>query len=251
MILFVAPELYSAGVNNVNAGSVVYLGGSVFDIENLPRQRLVPDSIILELFSPTGVSVVSGFMTPTDILGKFVFPFQTDFDDLNGVYFYRVTAVALSQTFITAKAIGFKLFDGEDAQGGAIVPPDVGSGVTYGRSVFQVTSQDNTPALTITNGLATDRRILGVTYYCQTSFGTTRSLTTISIGTVDIYDMFGSGIGISTGTQTNIGDFRSADQIIIPANKDLILSADDGLFDLTGSALISVHWETLTPATSI
>jgi len=251
MILYVEQEGFVNEINNVNAGSVVYLGASVFDIENKPRQRVVPDKIELELFDPDGVSVVTGFMIPTAIAGKYVYPFQTEFPDADGVYTYRVTALSTVYEFVTKKSIAFKLFDGDGIQGGAIVPPDAGSGVTYGRSVFQLNSSDNVAQLSVTNGLALDRRILGVTYYCQTSFGTTRSLTTISIGTVDIYDMFGTGIGITTGTQTNIGDFRSADQIIIPANRNILVTADSGLFDPTGAALISVHWETLTPATAV
>lgn len=85
---------------------------------------------------------------------------------------------------------------------------------------------------------------VGGLIYVETSFGNGQGLTGLTIGPSGSPGMFGQGISMLSGSFTTPGDYVNYAPAPVSAPTDLIILAETGAFDGTGSLLVTGFWET-------
>ncbi len=233
----------------LNAGSAITLEAKVFDVSVKPQVPVNPDSITVSIYDPLGAVIVAAQPMVYQDVGHFVFQYQSIFSALNGPYTARYDARYNVANHTVPKHVAFIVQNGESQQGVDTLPPDISSGITYGRTVYVLNSTDNVGVLTIASGLQQGRRIKALTTHQTIAFGTSRGLTTFSVGGMGDPLGWGTGIPIALGTESTYL-FTRGDEPMTDVNYDITLTADAGLFDATGQIRVSVHWETYAPSVS-
>lgn len=123
---------------------------------------------------------------------------------------------------------------------------DATNNIAYGKSSQSVTASAGAAVLTASGLIPAGCQCLGVLYHCTTDFGTGQGLASLSLGDAVIMDRWGSGLGRTAGTQTNLGTF-SAGWVSAPTAIDVLLSSQPGLYDAAGAAILTSLWVTGQP----
>lgn len=129
------------------------------------------------------------------------------------------------------------------------VTPDEETGLAFGKASATVTAAGGASILTATALVPAGSRVLGVTVRVTTGFGTSAGLASFDVGGMGVIDGWGSGIALTAGTVTGVGDFNRGDLPVAVSAEDISLIANGGQFDATGAAVVTVHYVTLTPDT--
>lgn len=155
------------------------------------------------------------------------------------------TPMPLKLLGFTADGTGLTIYDPTIRQ----VIPDPVSGLAWGKHTVPVISVAGLNILTATAVFPAGTVGVGATLRVTTPFGATNGLTTVSVGTVDIRDLWGTGLDIKTMLVTNPGQWRALSPLfMVPAALDVLITADDGnLFDITGALTVTGHYLTVTP----
>lgn len=105
--------------------------------------------------------------------------------------------------------------------------------------------------LTISNLIPAASLVKGVSCRVTTTFDDGSGLTTFSIGDGSDADRWGAAITRTSGTTTNIASFTITSPVYYAAAANIVLTADAGTFNVAaGAARCTVHYETITAATS-
>lgn len=116
------------------------------------------------------------------------------------------------------------------------------SGRTFGKTTTVVPTVDNVPLLTATAAIPAGVLLDGVLASVTVTCGASRSLTTWSLGDAAILERWGTGIARTSGTVTNAGYWQAYTPLPYANAGDLLLVADGGLWDGTGSITLTTHW---------
>jgi len=77
----------------------------------------------------------------------------------------------------------------------------------------------------------------------ETSFGNGQGLTGLTVGTSRVTDVYGRGIARLAGTPTTPAVYTSYNPAPVPSLTDVVIRAEGGPFDGTGSLLVTVFYE--------
>ena len=80
-----------------------------------------------------------------------------------------------------------------------------------------------------------------------TTFGTSHGLTGLQLGDQALSDRWGLSTALSAETTTNLREAHSDTQPIAPPGYTVLVTAQGGAFDGSGSMLCRLYWATLTP----
>jgi len=123
---------------------------------------------------------------------------------------------------------------------------DPTSNLAFGRSTATVTASAGT-AVRVASGLVpAGTQCIGVLYRCTTTWGASNGLASVALGYGDNTNRWGAGISRLINTQTNFGQF-SAGWLTATSAIDVWLSAEGGLFDAAGVAVLTALWIAGTP----
>lgn len=114
--------------------------------------------------------------------------------------------------------------------------------LTLNRSTLRATDFNGSGVMTYSSGIPANRRIWGVTIKINTTFGTTGGLTGLFVGdSIDPTRWSNAAIPLTSGTETDEGDFSDMSLMIYPTAANLLVTAVGGLFDATGSLEVCIH----------
>jgi hypothetical protein len=115
-----------------------------------------------------------------------------------------------------------------------------------------VVASDNQATITATNIIPTGCILLGVGTRVRTSaFGTTRGLTSISIGDGTTANLFANNAAITLNSTTTIADHLSSfTPKFYPAGGSVVITANGGNFDSNGQIRVTVWYYKITAPTS-
>lgn len=146
-----------------------------------------------------------------------------------------------------AAGTALTLFDSAILQ----VTPDSVSGLAFAKSSQELTPSGGESSLTASSLFPAGSLGIGATYRCTTAFGATGGLTSVDLGDGIQQDRWGSTLGITLATVSNVGQFTEAGLWVNNSALDVILTANGGTFDAVGAAIVTAHYLTLTPDTSV
>ena len=86
----------------------------------------------------------------------------------------------------------------------------------------------------------------GVLLFVETSFGNGQGLTGFTVGTSINDGVYGQGISRLASTKTTPGDYTNYNPAPVPGLTDLVIQAEGGSFDGSGSLLATVLYEEQT-----
>ena len=123
-----------------------------------------------------------------------------------------------------------------------------GTGITFGKTTDEYSAVAGQAVLGLGRGLLpAGVRIHGVTLRVLTTFGATQGLSTLAVGGLTLSTGWGTGIARTAGTLSTLAATWRTDLPITSTVEDVTLTAENGLFDGTGAARLTVHWSQLVP----
>lgn len=129
--------------------------------------------------------------------------------------------------------------------------PDSVSGMAFGKSSAVLNASDGANSIVAVSLVPIGVRLKAVTYRCIVSFGTSHGLSSVAVGGLGIADRWASNAGIVATNITDASLFGPDDQPITKVPVDVVVSANGGAFDATGSCIVTAHYETYVPDTSV
>lgn len=130
------------------------------------------------------------------------------------------------------------------------VTPSATSQLSFVQGVVEVlpSSGAGTALLTAAAFLPAGAIILAVVGYVKTTCGNSNGLTTWQLGDSDIAERWGRGIGRTAASASNVGMHVAYTPLPIPTARDVLLTTEGGgLWDTTGSIILTYSGFTLTP----
>lgn len=246
-----------AGVDNVLGGSITTLtpaipaSGSVLQIAHTPpyeQQTVLPAAGYLDL--PTIERMVDKAVNLAlrnqEILTRcLAFRFAT----LNAYRNMEVPQpVALKLLGFNATADGLSLYDAAITQ----VEVSDTAHIAYGETTVVIPASSGQVQLTGAAVFPVGCIRIGAIVRVTTTFGNGNGLTTFSAGSTNTIDRWGAGLArTATSAPTganNPGSFRMFELKPIASAEAVVLTADAGTFDATGSATVTGSYLTLTAA---
>jgi hypothetical protein len=110
----------------------------------------------------------------------------------------------------------------------------------------RITASAGVDVLTATGLIPAGARVAGVTTEVLTGLGTTQGLTAFTIGDPVVPNRWGTQTTLTTGSQTDQGDFGDPNWQVYTVATDVQLAALGGLFDATGHIEVTAHYFFLT-----
>jgi len=126
---------------------------------------------------------------------------------------------------------------------GLIPSPD---GFTRGSTDATMAAVPGAAVMTLTGLAPLGYRVTGVTSTITTAFGTSGGLTALLLGDGVLENRWGRQPLLTALAQTGQQHFTSDTQPIAHVAYTLLISAEGGLFDATGTVHVTVYWESLS-----
>jgi hypothetical protein len=133
----------------------------------------------------------------------------------------------------------------------ATVVPSLTSQLTFIQGSVEVSPTGGEIQLTASSFLPAGSIIWAVTGRVTVALGATNSLTTWSLGVPGDASAFGSGHARTALTVTNVGQHVAPQLRAIPTAQNVVITADGGAFDATGTIILTYSGFTLTPALTV
>lgn len=115
-------------------------------------------------------------------------------------------------------------------------------GHAFGVSSVTVPAVDAAGALLAAGLIPAGVRCSKVVYQCTVGFGTSRGLTSLSVGDAALVDRWGGALGITLGTTSGYG-YGLVGDVETGTALDVIVTANGGPFDGTGACKLYALWQ--------
>ena len=132
------------------------------------------------------------------------------------------------------------------ADGGTVTLHQISLGALLLLSTRRIVPPPGAALATLTDFITGGSRVFGVTTEILTSLGTSQGLSRVAIGDASSLNRWGEQPVLTSGAQTDQGDFQDGALPIYPEDTDVVLSAIGGLFDGTGHIEVTLHYFLLT-----
>lgn len=138
-----------------------------------------------------------------------------------------------------------------DNIGEQILSPQIATAYGIGSQVVRLTSQAGDTQLKATAIIPANTVLISGMIYVETTFGNGQGLTGLSVGTESAPERYGRGLPRTATAKSGPADYRN--YVLEPTVSaiDLLVSAETGPFDGTGSLLLTALWETHTAAETL
>ena len=132
-----------------------------------------------------------------------------------------------------------------DLPAGGVVPTT--GGWVQAKHTVTITASAGEAVLPIADLYPAGAYVRAVTLRITAGFGQTQGLDTLALGDATLPSRWGAGIAVTLGTVTNASYFQGDLGLGVVAATDGLLVAEGGLFDDTGEAIITCHYEVFVP----
>ena len=131
------------------------------------------------------------------------------------------------------------------------VTPDPVSGLSWVQSVVAVPTDSGESVLTAAAFLPAGVVNKGVVAYVAETFGNSNGLTTMRLGTLGQSDRWAAAVGRTAGSSSAIGAAPVSGDLPCTNAEDVIITANAGTFDGSGSLILTAVGWFLTPEESV
>ncbi len=132
------------------------------------------------------------------------------------------------------------------------VTPLPGAGARVeAQATVAVNASASQGVLTASNLVPAGALLQAVLTHNSIAFGTSNGLTGYSLGTLSAPERYGRSISVALNGENSAGMFRNYAEEPAPASLDITLSAEGGVFDATGQAIVTVVYNVFVPPTAV
>jgi len=120
------------------------------------------------------------------------------------------------------------------------------SNLAFGKSTATVTASPGAAVRVAPGLIPAGTQCLGVLYNCITTWGASNGLASLAVGYGDNQNRWGSGLSRLINTNTGLGQF-TAGWLTATSAIDVWVTAEGGVFDAAGVAVLTALWVAATP----